>query len=157
MRHIGIPIAALTTGILLLSPSTGGAEPYYHWVQTEDRIDRPLGDLVGDPIRGRALVADGHKGNCLACHALPIPEQAFHGSVGPPLTGVGTRLSPGQLRLRVVDQPRLNPNTIMPPFYRPFAQLHQVSWEFEHKTFLSAQDVEDIVAYLSTLKVEAQR
>ncbi len=152
MRQLETHIAALFIGVAALLPATGNSELYYRWVQTEDRIDRPLGDLIGNAERGRALAADGRKGNCLACHTLPIPEQAFHGTVGPPLDGVGARLSTAQIRLRVVDQQRLNPNTVMPPFYRPFAQLHQVAWEFENKTFLTAQEVEDIVAYLSTLK-----
>lgn len=151
MRHSVTPISALTLSALLLMSAGSTAEPYYHWLQTEDRIDHTLGGLTGDATRGRALVADGHKGNCLACHVLPIPEEAFHGSVGPSLVGIGAHLNAGQLRLRIVDQQRLNPNTIMPPFYRPFVQLHQVAWEFEGKTFLSAQEVEDIVAYLKSL------
>ncbi len=104
---------------------------------------------------GRAIAADSHRGNCLACHALPIPEESFHGNVGPKLDGVGARLSVAEIRLRIVDEQRLNPDTIMPPFYRDPATLNQVAFEFYDRTFLSAQQVEDVVAYLASLQEPA--
>jgi len=82
---------------------------------------------------------------------MPIPEQQFHGNLGPSLVGVGERYDEGELRLRVVDAKVVNPDTTMPAFYRS-SGLHRVLKKFQGKTILAAQDVEDIVAYLTTLK-----
>lgn len=116
-------------------------------------IPRALTERPGDPARGRALAIDRKKGNCLACHVMPIPEQSFHGEIGPDLKGVGGRYQAGELRLRVVNPKVLNPETSMPAFYRA-AGLHRVAKSFQGKTIVSAQEVEDIVAYLLTLKEE---
>ncbi len=116
-----------------------------------DAIPEPLGGLRGDAARGRATVIDREVGNCLICHAVPDPSQAFQGELGPPLQGVGSRLSDGQLRLRIVDQTRLNPETIMPPYHR-VAGLTNVAARYRGKPALSAQEVEDVVAYLASLR-----
>jgi len=108
--------------------------------------------LTGVAGRGRAIAADPLRGNCLACHDLPIPEEPFHGNLGPPLTGIAARQPVGMLRLHVVDQSRFNPETVMPGYYRPFRQLHRVAAEYQGRTYLSAQEVEDVVTYLATLK-----
>jgi sulfur-oxidizing protein SoxX len=116
-------------------------------------IPQALTDIPGDPANGRSVAIDRKKGNCLACHAMPIPEQSFHGEVGPDLNGVGSRYSAGELRLRIVDPKVLNPDTIMPAFYKTNG-LHRVLADFEGKPMLTAQEVEDVVAYLQTLKEE---
>jgi len=140
-------------GCLVSLPGwTDGMPPYCEWEMRDFAIEAPLCGLTGDPGRGRALAADNHAGNCLACHRMPIPEEPFHGTVGPPLDGVGARYTPAQIRLRVVDDQRVNPMTIMPGFYRRPELANRLSAEFWGKTFLSAQQVEDIVAYLVTLK-----
>jgi sulfur-oxidizing protein SoxX len=108
----------------------------------------PLTAEKGDPARGRVAVIK--KGNCLACHVMPIPEEPDHGDIGPPLDGVGSRLIPAELRMRVADPKVLNPDTIMPSFYKH--DLNRVAKAWEGKTILDAQEVEDVVAYLSTLK-----
>jgi sulfur-oxidizing protein SoxX len=82
---------------------------------------------------------------------MPVPEQPFHGEVGPDLTGVGSRYDTGELRLRIVNPKYANSDTIMPAFYRADG-LHRVLKGFEGKSMLSAQEVEDVVAYLVTLK-----
>ena len=105
----------------------------------------------GDAARGRAIVANRSVGLCLLCHSGPIPEERFQGTLSPSLAGAGTRWSAGQLRLRIVDGARLNPDTIMPPYYRK-AGLQRVAKAFEGKTILTAEQVEDVVAYLATLK-----
>jgi sulfur-oxidizing protein SoxX len=115
------------------------------------RIDKSLTGQPGDPVNGRKLAIDRKLGNCLACHVLPIPEQPFHGNVGPDLSETGGNFSEGELRLRVVDSKVLNPDTIMPAFYRNDG-FERVLKKFQGKTMLNAQQVEDIVAYLMTLK-----
>ena len=91
------------------------------------------------------------KGNCLACHQMPIPEQPFHGNIGPELVDVGANYSAGELRLRLVNSKVINEDTIMPAFYRNDG-YNRVLKKFKGKTILSAQEVEDIIAYLLTLK-----
>lgn len=120
-----------------------------------DAVEAPLRGLAGDASRGARIVRDRRQGNCLICHAMPraIPPDAepFQGEIGPSLDGVGARLSAGQLRLRMIDQSLINPETIMPPFYR-ISDLHDVAPEYRGKPALNAQEVEDVVAYLATLK-----
>ena len=97
------------------------------------------------------MAINRRQGNCLACHKLPIPEQPFHGEVGPDLSEVGGTYNAGELRLRIVDPKSLNPATIMPAFYKTEG-LNRVAKKFQGKTILTAQQVEDIIAYLVTLK-----
>ena len=118
----------------------------------DNSIPKSLTGKPGDPRRGRIAAINRRKGNCLACHRLPIPEEAFHGTVGPPLDGVGARYSEAQLRMRIVDEQQINPFTIMPGFYRDPRLANRVAADYWGKTFLSAQQVEDILAYLVTLK-----
>ncbi len=125
---------------------------YCHWSMQNLSIDKPLCGLVGDSSRGRKLVVDTHGGNCLACHQMPIPEEPSHGTVGPPVHVVATRMTEGQIRAHIVDQRRFNPDTIMPGFYRDPRLSNRVADEFWGKTFMTAQQVEDVVAYLKTLK-----
>lgn len=136
----------------LALPVAHADEAYYPWQMENFAINAPLEGLKGDPQRGRQIALDNHKGNCLACHAMPIPEEPFHGNVGPTLIGVASRLTEGQLRLRVVDEKQINPETIMPGYYRHPKHFTLVAYEYEGKTFLTAQEVEDVVAYLLTLK-----
>lgn len=116
-----------------------------------DAILERLAGLTGDASRGRATAIDREVGNCLICHAIPEPGETFQGELGPPLQGVGSRLSEGQLRLRIVDQSRLNPDTIMPPYYR-VADLANVAAAYKGRPALTAQQVEDVVAYLASLR-----
>jgi sulfur-oxidizing protein SoxX len=114
-------------------------------------IQKSLTGKPGDPATGRALAINRKKGNCLACHIMPIPEQLFHGNIGPDLAGVASRYNAGELRLRLVDATVVNEDTIMPAFYRS-ANLHRVLKKFQGKTVLSTQEIEDILAYILTLK-----
>ena len=100
---------------------------------------------------GKQLAMARSKGNCLACHQMPIPEQPFHGAIAPPLMGVGARYTPAQLRLRLVDAKMFNPRTIMPSFYK-VEGIHQPLKKFAGKPILTAQEVEDVIAYLGTIK-----
>lgn len=116
-----------------------------------DGIPAPLTGSPGDPRSGRVAAANSTQGNCAICHAMPIPEVPVFGNLGPPLDGVGGRLSEAQLRLRIVDAKRLNPQSIMPAYYR-IVGLHRVAPRYQGRPMLSAQDIEDIVAYLATLR-----
>ena len=113
-----------------------------------DEIREPLAPR-GDAARGRSVVVKPDAGACLLCHA--VPGERVSGNLAPTLAGVGARLSLGQLRLRVVDSMRLNPDTPMPSYYR-MEGLNQVAAAYRGKTILSAQQVEDVVAYLATLQ-----
>jgi sulfur-oxidizing protein SoxX len=118
---------------------------------SSDAIPAPLTGAKGDPVRGRAIVADRQVGLCLLCHNGPIPEERFQGDLAPSLAGAGARWSEGQLRLRIADPARVNPKTIMPSYYKAEG-LDRVAPAFRGKTILSAQQIEDVVAYLVTLK-----
>jgi sulfur-oxidizing protein SoxX len=116
-----------------------------------DRIEASLTGRPGDPARGRQGVADRQLGLCLLCHAAPIPEERFQGNIGPDLRGVGARLSTGQIRLRLVDAARLAPETVMPSYY-VVEGLNRVGQAWRGRPVLSAEQIEDVVAYLATLR-----
>jgi sulfur-oxidizing protein SoxX len=116
-----------------------------------DAIPTSLTGSHGDAARGRAIVANHNTGLCLLCHSGPFPEDKFQGPMAPDLAGAGARWSEGQLRLRIVDASKFNPQTIMPPFYR-VDRLIRVAPAFRDKPVLTAVEVEDVVAYLMTLK-----
>jgi L-cysteine S-thiosulfotransferase len=118
---------------------------------TGDAIASSLTGRPGDAARGRAIVVNRQLGLCLLCHSGPFPDERFQGNLAPDLAGAGTRWSEGQLRLRVVDASRLNPSTIMPPYYRT-QDLTRVAPSFAGKPILSAEQVEDVVAFLTTLR-----
>jgi L-cysteine S-thiosulfotransferase len=116
-----------------------------------DQTLTPLTSEPGDIERGRAVVLKPEKGNCLLCHAVPEPSVRFSGDLGPPLHGVGARLSAAQLRFRVIDGSRLNPDSVMPAYHRS-ENLKRVAPQFQGLPILNAQEIEDLVAYLSSLK-----
>jgi sulfur-oxidizing protein SoxX len=151
-------MSALRLAALLLLAAIGGAahaQELRSYVIVGDSIPDSLTGKAGDPARGRALVANRNVGLCLLCHSAPIPEERLQGNLAPDLAGVGARLSEGQLRLRMVDSSRLNRDTIMPPYYR-LAKLQRVAKNFADKPVLSAEQIEDIVAYLATLTEQAK-
>ncbi len=117
----------------------------------DEGLAQPLTAQAGDAARGRAIVASRQTGLCLLCHRAPIAEIALQGNLSTDLAGTGARWSVAQLRLRIVDAKRLNPETIMPAYHRSQG-LSQVGRAFEGKPILEAQQVEDVVAYLSSLK-----
>lgn len=139
---------ALTVAI---ATNATAAEMAMYKVVKGESIPKSLTGKAGDPANGRKLAIDRKKGNCLACHVMPIPEQSFHGLVGPELKGVAGRLSEGEIRLRIVNSKIVNPDTIMPAFYKKDG-LTRVLKKFKGKTMLSAAEVEDVVAYVKTLK-----
>ncbi len=155
MRLVQV-IGLLLSGCLVVTAGRAvdvpAGQDYCSWRMQGLAIDEPLCGLAGDPVRGRAIAVDTHTGNCLVCHRMPIPEEDFHGTVGPPLQGVGARYTEGQIRMRIVDERQVNPKTIMPGFYRDPGLANRVADRYWGRTFLDAQQVEDLVAYLVTLK-----
>lgn len=113
-----------------------------------DRMDMPLAPSA-HAERGRAVFTQREQGHCVICHAIPGVTVA--GNVGPSLAGVGARLDAGQLRQRVVDITAVNPDAVMPAFHRTEG-LSRVAAAHRGKPLLSAQQVEDVVAFLGTLK-----
>jgi sulfur-oxidizing protein SoxX len=117
----------------------------------QDGIPASLTGQPGDPARGRAIVANRQVGLCLLCHSGPFPEERFQGDLAPSLEGAGRRLTEPRLRLRLVDSRKVNPETIMPSYFRTEG-LERVAPAFRGKPLLSAEQIEDVVAYLGTLK-----
>jgi sulfur-oxidizing protein SoxX len=134
----------------LVLPAAASAQELRTYVVTDDAIPQSLTGLPGDAARGRALVLD-RTSTCILCHNGPFPEVKFQGDLAPDLAGAGSRWSEGQLRLRLVDASRLNPVTIMPSYYR-LDGLDRVGPAWRGKPILSAKQIEDIVAYLTTLR-----
>ena len=131
----------------------GAADPAGGYAVVGDAIPASLTGRPGDPARGRAIVADRQRGLCLLCHSGPFPEERFQGGLAPSLAGAGSRWSEGQLRLRLVDGRRLNPDTIMPPYYSTEG-LTRVAPAWAGKPVLGAGQIEDVVAFLATLREE---
>ena len=116
-----------------------------------DAIPESLTGVPGDPARGRAIVVNRQVGLCLLCHSGPFPDERLQGNLAPDLAGAGARSTEGQLRLRIVDASRLNSATIMPPYYRVDG-LNRVAANFRGKPVLTAEQIEDVVAFLATLR-----
>lgn len=125
-------------------------------VQAQDSLPAPLTETPGDAVRGRAIVANRQVGLCLLCHTGPIPEERFQGNLAPDLAGAGDRWTAGQLRLRMVDSRRMNPATIMPAYYSREG-LQRLPAALQNKTILDAQQIEDVVAYLQSLRKQSSQ
>ncbi len=136
VRPLGLTLVYRFSLALLLTPAPAQAQ-------------------AGDPQAGRAIVANRQQGLCLLCHPAPIPEERFQGNLAPDLAGVGTRYTPAQLRQRIMDSSEINPSTIMPA-YRKTTGLTRVASAYRDKPIFTQQQVEDVVAYLSTLREAAK-
>ncbi|MCK1545094.1 sulfur oxidation c-type cytochrome SoxX [Bradyrhizobium sp. 179] len=148
MARASVPIAALIVTSLALACGAR-AEELAPYTIIGDGIPESLTGAPGDAVRGRALVL-ARTTTCILCHSGPFPETQFQGDLAPDLTGAGNRWTASQLRLRLVDASRFNPQTIMPSYYRNDG-LVRVGRNFAGKPILSAIEIEDIVAYLATL------
>ena len=149
---LGISPIAITLIFIALTSASYSEETFYPWKIDDYAIKKPLGGFIGNAQRGRKIVINKNKGNCLACHSLPIPEESFHGTVGPPLHGIASRLNEGQIRLRVADEQQVNPSTVMPGFYKNPKENNRVDDQYWGKPVLNAQETEDVIAYLMSLK-----
>ena len=154
MARLRVPILLLALVVTMLSEGVGAVESTQAIVAfrvVADGIPEPLGGVPGDVTRGRALIVAREAANCVLCHAIPDPGVRFSGDLGPSLAGVGGRFTASQLRLRVADYLRVQPGTIMPSYYK-IDGLDRVAPAYRGKPILSAAEVEDVVAYLTTLR-----
>ncbi len=146
---LAVSLSAAAAGVAW---GQGAAQPLVKFQIKDGGIPASLTGQPGDAERGRHVIVDTKLGNCLACHEVTaLKSEPYHGNVGPSLDGVASRLTAAQIRLRIVDPTKLSPDTIMPPFYRVDG-LNRVLTQFQGKPILSAQQVEDVVAFLETLK-----
>ncbi len=127
------------------------AAPLVDYQVKDGQIAASLTGQQGDPARGRTIVGDRAVSACLLCHSGPFPEPHLQGTIAPALDGVGARLSAGEIRLRLVDPRRVNPDTIMPAYYA-LDGLHRVGAPWQGRPVLSAEQIEDVVAFLTTLR-----
>ena len=148
-RRVG-SMAALAA-IVSCAPASAQPATVQSFEVIGDTIPAPLAGLQGDATRGRAIVTNRQVGLCLLCHTGPFPEERAQGTLAPSLAGAGARLSEGQLRLRIVDARRVNPATIMPSYHRVDG-LTRVGPAWRGAPVLSAQQVEDVVAFVRTLR-----
>ena len=137
--------AGFVAACCVVGAASGGA------VRAQDSIPTSLTGAKGDPARGRAIVTNRQLGLCLLCHSGPFPEERFQGNLAPDLAGAGKRWSEGQLRLRIVDSSRVNPATIMPSYHRTDG-FTRVAPAWRGKPVLTADQIEDVVAFLTTLR-----
>lgn len=147
---VWVPVFA-GVSLVAFAGNAAAADKLHAFRIADDAIIEPLGGAKGDAARGRAIVVDRQKGLCLLCHTGPFPEQRFQGTLAPDLRGTGSRWSEGQLRLRLVDSSKLNPATIMPSYYRTHG-FTRVGSAWQGKPVLSAEQIEDVLAFLVTLK-----
>lgn len=140
---------AALLALCLAAPAAG--QEVARYAVTGDAVEAPLAGLPGDAARGARIVRNRETANCLICHTVPDPSASFMGEVGPPLAGVASRLTPGQIRLRLIDPTKVNPAAAMPAYHRVAGLLH-VEARYRDRPVLSAQEIEDVVAYLSGLK-----
>ena len=143
---VAIPGSVIAAGGMRIADK--GLVPY---TVVNEEIPVSLTGKPGDPIAGKKIAFGRKLGNCLACHSMPFKDAVDPGNVGPDLAGIGSYSSAGHLRLRLVNPKLLNPATIMPAYYR-VANLHRVSPAFVGKPMLDAQQIEDVVAFLMTIK-----
>ena len=137
--------------LILLGAAASAQEALRPYMIVGDAIPASLTGTPGDAARGEKIVTNRQVGLCLLCHSGPYPQERFQGTMAPDLKGAGARWSEGQLRLRIVDAARVNSETIMPPYYR-LDGLNRVAAGFRGKPILTTEQIEDVVAYLMTLK-----
>jgi len=152
---LAVGIALLLAGALGGAPAQG-AEGQGNPAVVGDAIPQSLTGKPGDAARGREMAFARDRGNCIVCHAMPASDEKLHGDVGPSLKGVAGRLTEGQMRLRLVDERRLNPSSLMPSYYRT-DDLKRVAAAYAGKTVLTAEEIEDVLAYLMTLRPDEKR
>lgn len=137
---------------LLLFAACAITSPAQNYTITAGEIRAPLSASAPDAERGRKILI-GRDSNCILCHAAPETGERFFGNLAPPLSGVGRRLTAAQMRARIVDPLFFNKESIMPAYYRLKDEgLNRVAETYRGKPVLNAEQIEDVIAYLLTLK-----
>lgn len=145
-------VARFLAGLLLAMAIPAMARAHAG-VVTNDAVPQSLTGRAGDPQRGRAIIIDRQKGFCLLCHSGPFNEEPLQGNLAPSLEGAGSRWNEGQLRLRLMDNKRVNPESIMPAYHR-IEGLNRVAPAWRNRPILSASEIEDVLAFLMGLTAE---
>ena len=148
MSGAGLRLALMALALGAGAPADAQLTPYRI---VGDAIPASLTGRPGDAGRGASIVGDRMRGLCILCHSGPFGDPRFQGTLSPNLAGTGSRATPGQLRLRLVDGRKLNPDTIMPAYYG-LDGLDRVGPAWRGRTILDAGEIEDVVAYLATLE-----
>lgn len=147
------PMRRLPCALLFLAMAAHAAEG--HAVATYtivgNGIPASLTATPGDMQRGATIVLDRQTGLCVLCHQAPASTEKIHSNIAGNLAGAGSRWTQAQLRLRVVDSRQLDPASIMPAYHR-VEGLQRVSATWAARPILDAQQIEDVVAYLVSLK-----
>ena len=142
----------LATPVLVAGLTAAGAAIAADYEVVDGGIPKPHVEGGGSADAGKAVIVDRKLGNCIACHAITaLADQPFHGTVGPSLDGVGERYGEAQLRLIVTNSKLVFDGTVMPAFMKTDGFI-RIGKGLEGKSILTAQQVEDVVAYLMTLK-----
>ena len=144
----GWPILSVVVALVAAQAHAQVLQPH---VISGNSIPASLTGAKGDAARGRAIVMNRQVGLCLLCHTGPFSEERFQGDLAPDLRGAGSHWSEGELRLHMVDARKFNPDTIMPPYY-VVDGLTRVAAPFRGKPLLTAEQIEDVVAFLTTLR-----
>jgi len=105
---------------------------------------------AGDAVSGRKIVENRALSACLLCHSGPFPAPYLQGNIGPRVDGVADRLAPEQIRERLVDPSRFNPDTVMPA-YGNVEKLNRVGPAWQGRPILTPEQIDDVVAFLATL------
>ena len=138
--------ALATAALLILAPARATSQ-----TTASDAMDQPLTNVPGDAKRGREIVASRQTGLCLLCHSGPFPDAHLQGNLASNLAGAGSRWSAAQLRARIVDARSVNPDSLMPAMHKIQGDA-DVGRAWRGKPVLDAQQVEDVVAFLQTLR-----
>lgn len=154
MGYLAIALAIGIASTTIHSAVPASAAEMISYDIVDEGVPKAFSTEAGNADRGKKIYANRKKGNCLACHVTAdLKDMPFHGEIGPPMDGVASRYSAAQIRLRIANPKVLNDDTIMPAFYRNDG-FTRVLKKFKGKTVLSAQEVEDVIAYLMTMKDE---
>ena len=145
-------VIVILFGLLYLQTAHAEIAPSEIIADEYGAVTASLTGVPGDPANGRKVFMNRKQGNCLACHVnSEMSEQTFHGEVGPVLDGVADRWTQAEIRGMIINSKKVFEGTIMPAFYRDSGFTRTLK-KFQGKTILKAQQVEDVVAYLLTLK-----
>ena len=149
MRLLFMALAISVGGILVAGQAIGAPMVAYRVV--DGGIPIALTEQTGDATRGRDIATNRQVGLCQLCHQVPGSTDRFQGDIATNLAGAGTRWTASQLRLRMVDSRRVNADSVMPAYFKTDA-LHRVGASWRDQPILNAQQVEDVVAWLVSLK-----